>query len=86
LINDEKLEITKGNDCKLHISLSYLVLIIRLVDTFYNNLTTTYLLTKEHMSMFVVKFIVIQLKGQSRELSIATTRVMVKGDTFYNHH
>jgi hypothetical protein len=37
----------------------------------YNkNFTTTYLLAKEHMSMFVVKSIVIQMKGQRRDSSI----------------
>jgi hypothetical protein len=31
---------------------------------------TTYLLTKENMSKFAVKSIVIQIKGQSRNLTI----------------
>jgi hypothetical protein len=29
-------------------------------------------LTKEHMSMFVVEFIVIEIKGQSSDLSIVS--------------
>jgi hypothetical protein len=37
----------------------------------YQNFTITYLFTKEHMSMPLVKCIVIQIKGQSRDLPIA---------------
>jgi hypothetical protein len=36
------------------------------------NCTTTYLLTKEHISMFVVNSIVIQIKGQSMDISNVT--------------
>jgi hypothetical protein len=43
--------------------------------------TTTYLLTKEHMSMFVVKLIVIQMKGVSRDLLIASLNQSFTGRT-----
>jgi hypothetical protein len=48
----------------MHRSLTCLILTIRLVETVRTSLTN------EHMSMFVVKSVVIQIKAQSRDLSV----------------
>jgi len=43
-----------------------------LTIVYRKNLTTSYLLTIEHMAMFVVKSIHIQIYGQFMDLSIST--------------
>jgi hypothetical protein len=55
---------------EMHRSMTCLIINIRLVDTIRISSLTTYLLTKEHMPMIVVKSIVVHMKGQSTDLSI----------------